>query len=290
MPCIHTGQSQRSACARLGVIAVLAAAPAAAQAASPRVGAWESGSRSEPRVSFDVRGPARSRTVRHVSFPVTCKGSPSAIGWGTTDIVRVRHDGRFTAYDLGSVLRGRFTAGNRAEVTVRGSEGSDCRDSRRYVVRFRGRRVAVRTGRFLSLVGGGATVGLDTTAFGRMVAVDYFDGSVTADCSDGSQRSLTLAGPEGDVLAAPIRPNGRFDISAAAGSSITIAGSFDGGSVAAFVNLTTALPAGPQCTARAQPLVGSLAFPLAGARETKVFPSPPTILRTPAARLAPEVG
>jgi hypothetical protein len=264
----------------IGVVAAtLAAGSATAQPAAPRAGAWESGSRSEPRLSFDVGGPARSRTVRRVSFPITCKGRPSAIGWESTDIVRVNQGGRFTAHGAGSVIHGRFLARNRAEVTVRVGRGNGCRDRRRYVVLHRGRRIAVRTGRFLALVGGGAAMGLETTAFGRMVHVEYMDGSVPADCSDGSRRSLTLAGPEGSVLAAPIRPNGRFDISAAAGSSITIAGSFDGGSVAALVDLSIAPPAGPRCIAQAQPLVGSLAFPFASGGEEGAFPGPPAILR-----------
>jgi hypothetical protein len=283
MPRIDTGLSQRPARARLatpgavviGVVAATFAAAGAAQAAVPRVGAWESGGRSEPRVSFDVRGPARSRTVQRVSFPITCKGTPTPVGWGSTDVVRVGHRGRFTAYGAGTVIRGRFTAPNRAAVTVHSSAATGCGDLRRYVVLPRGRRIVVRTGRYVSLVGGGAAVGLETTAFGRMVGVEYMDGSVSAGCSDGSQRSLPLAGPEGDILAAPIRPSGRFDISAAGGPSITIAGTFDGGSVAALVDLSVTLPAGPRCTARAQPLVGSLAFPFASSGQFAVFPAPP---------------
>src|SRR4051794_14245618 len=163
---IETGQSRRPASARLGtlaaavigVVAATLAVAGAAQAAVPRVGAWESGSRSEPRVSFDVRGPARSRTVQRVSFPIICKGTPSPVGWGSTDIVRVRHGGRFKAYGGSAVIRGRFTAHNRAAVTVRSSGGAACTDTRRYVVVDRGRRIAVRTGRYLALMAGGATV------------------------------------------------------------------------------------------------------------------------------------
>jgi dienelactone hydrolase len=230
---IGTGQLHHRRGVRLGamvglvscvVAATLAAAPGAARAVVPKIGAWESGSRSEPRVSFDVRGPARSRTVLRVSFPITCKGTPSAVGWGSTDIVRVGAEGRFTAYDFDSVIRGRFTTKNRAEVTVSGSDVGGCKDTRRYVVLRRGRRIAVRTGGYLSLVGGVAAVGLESDAFGRMVRIDYMDGSIPAGCSDGSQRPLTLAGPDDLVLAAPIRPDGRFEISAAAGSSIKIAG------------------------------------------------------------------
>jgi hypothetical protein len=264
------------------VAATLAAATGTTQAAVPKPGAWESGSRSEPRVSFDVRGPARSRTVRRVSFPITCKDDQSLHGWGATRVVRVRSGGRFTAHGFDAVIRGRFTSKGRAEVTVRATGLGFCKDTRRYVVLHRGRRNAVRTGGYLSLVGGAAAVGFETDAFGRMVRVEYMDGSIPSRCSDGSQRPLTLAGPEDLVLAAPIRPNGRFGISAAAaGSSIKIAGTFSGGSVAAAVDLMVVLPDGTRCTVRAQPLVGSLAFPLAGAAESVNFPAPPVIVRHP---------
>jgi hypothetical protein len=88
---IDTGRFDDPAGARLGatgglvscmVAATLAAAPGTTQAAVPKTGAWESGSRSEPRVSFDVRGPALTRTVRRVSFPIACKDNPSPVGWG----------------------------------------------------------------------------------------------------------------------------------------------------------------------------------------------------------------
>jgi hypothetical protein len=247
----------------------------------PKVGAWESGSRFEPRVSFDVGGPARARTVRRVSFPIACKDNASSVGWGATSIVRMRAGGRFTAYDFNSVIRGRFTANDRAAVTVRASALGNCNDTRRYVVHHRGRRIAVRTGRYLSLVGAAAALGLETDAFGRMVYVEYMDGSIPSRCSDGSQRPLTLAGPEDLVLAAPIRPSGRFDISAAAGSDIRIAGTFDGGSVAAAVELSAVLPDGARCTAPTQPLVGSLAFPLASTGQSATFPAPPVIVQDP---------
>jgi hypothetical protein len=259
------------------VVATLAAAPAA-QAAVPKAGAWESGSRSQPRATFDVRGPTRSRTVRRVSFPITCKGDPSAGGWGSTDVVRVRAGRRFTAYGLESTVSGRFTADDRAEVIVHSTGVGDCRDTRRYVVLHRGRRVAVRNGSYLALVGGGARMKLETESFGRMVLVDYVGGSIAAGCSDGSQRPLTLAGPERHVLAAPIRPSGRFDISAAAGSSIKIAGTFDGGSVAASVDLSVVLPDGMRCTAP-QTLVGALAFPVESGGQSQTFPGPPVILQ-----------
>jgi hypothetical protein len=261
------------------VSCLVAAAPGAARAVVPKVGAWESGSRSEPRVSFDVRGPARSRTVVRVSFPITCKGTPSAVGWGSTDIVRVGGGGRFTAYAFDTVIRGRFTTKNQAEVTVRAVGLFDCKDTRRYVVLRRGRRIPVRTGSYLSLVGGVAAVGLEIDAFGRMVRIEYTDGSIPGGCSDGSQRPLTLAGPDDLILAAPIRSDGRFEISAAAGTSIRIAGAFDGGSLAAYVDLSVVLPDGTRCTAATQPLVGSLASPLESGGESENYPSPPVILR-----------
>jgi hypothetical protein len=214
-----------------------------------------------------------------VSFPITCKDVPFPVGWGATNVVRVRAGGRFTAYGFDSVIRGRFTAKDRVEVTVRNSEPGDCKGTRRYVVLHRGRRSAVRTGRYVSLVSGAAAVGLEVDSFGRMVRVEYMDGSIPSRCSDGSQRPLTLAGPADLVLAAPIRPRGRFDISAAAGSSITIAGAFDGGSVAALVVLSAVLPDGTHCTAPAQPLVGSLAFPRASGGQSATFPAPPEIVQ-----------
>jgi hypothetical protein len=257
------------------VAATLGAAPAA-QAAVPKVGAWESGSRTEPRVSFDVRGPVRSRDVQRVSFPVACKDNPSVTGWGSTVFVRVRGS-RFTAYAIDSVIRGRFTAKDRAEVTVRSADVTGCKDTRRYVVLHRGRRVTVRTGRFLSVVSGGAAVGLATSAFGRVIRVERIDGSIPAGCTDGSQRPLTLAGPPDVPLVAPIRSSGRFDISAAAGSSITIAGTFDRGSVAAWVGLSAVLPDGVRCTAPTQSLVGSLAFPVSSGGQRRGYGGPPVI-------------
>jgi hypothetical protein len=290
MPNIDTGRSGRRAAAHVGasgkiigcvVAATLAVAPAA-HAAAPKTGAWESGSRSDPRVSFDVQGPARARTVRRVSFPMVCKGDPSPVGWGSTTSLRTLAHGRFAAYDGESVVRGRFTATDRARVTVRSDDGGDCKTTRRYLVVYRGRRIAVRTGRYVSLVGGGATVGLETEAFGRMVLVEYMEGSVPSRCSDGSQRPLTLAGPEDFILAAPVRPSGSFEISAAAaGTHIDVAGAFDGGSVAAIVDLSVVLPNGTRCTARARPLVGSLAFPMPSTGESQTFPGPPAIVPPP---------
>jgi hypothetical protein len=289
MPAIDTGRSGRPAAARLGVsgglvncivAATLAAAPSMAHAAAPRVGAWQSASRSNPRMSFDVRGPARARVVRRVSFPIVCNGDPSPVGWGATTVVRMRANGRFTASDGDFVVRGDFTAKDRAQVIVRSSDGGNCKGTRRYRVVHRGRRIAVRTGRYVSLVTGAASVGLETDAFGRMVRVEYMEGSVPSRCSDGSQRALTIAGPEDSILAAPIRPSGRFDISAAAaGSDIDIAGTFDRGSVAATVDLSAVLPDGTRCTSPTRALVGSLAFPEASSGQSQTFPTPPVIVQ-----------
>ena len=133
----------------------------------------------------------------------------------------------------------------------------------RYVVRHKPHRVRVRDGRFLALVGGGAArAELQVSAFGRMVFVTFLEGPVAATCSDGSQRQLALASPDDLILAAPIRPTGRFEIArAGAGSRIRMSGSFDGGSVAALVDLSNVLPGGSTCRARWATLVGSLAFP-----------------------------
>jgi hypothetical protein len=243
------------------VAAALAAAPAAA-AAVPRTGSWDSGGRSEPTVSFEVRGPGARRTVRRVSVPITCRGEREPRGWAPTAwIARVGASGRFTVYStLGFEARGRFTTPGRAEVTVINDDGG-CRDSRHYVVRHTVPRVAVRTGRFLALVEGAAVAQLEVSAFGRMVRIGYLDGSVTADCSDGAQRPLDLSSLDYDWLGAPIRPGGRFDLPGAGGSGIDIHGSFDHGSVAGFLDVSDELPDGTSCQASGVTLVGSLAFP-----------------------------
>src|SRR4051794_27892792 len=143
----HPSRARRGAPGRLVccvIAATLAAAPAATQAAVPKAGTWESGSNSDPRVSFDVRGPARARTVQRVSFPIACNAARFPIGWGWPTIVRGRRGGRFTAYTFGSVIRGRFPARERAEVAVRPAGLAGCTGTRRYVVRFQGRRLAIR--------------------------------------------------------------------------------------------------------------------------------------------------
>jgi hypothetical protein len=248
------------------VAAALAAAPGAAQAALPKTGAWESGGNSLPRVSFDVvRGAAGGRLVQLVAFPVVCASEPHTDGWLSIDtFTRIRRDGRFAMVYLPEwSLRGRFTGRDRAEVVVHDTTGDFCTGTRRFAVRALGRRIPVRTGRYLSLVGDSAQMGLEVSAFGRQVIVEFIGGTVPSHCTDGSQPALTLAGPPDYALDAPIRPSGRFDdVWAAAGTRIAISGSFDHGAVAAFVDLSVTRPGGVRCTAVTQPLVGALAFPI----------------------------
>jgi hypothetical protein len=255
----------------LTVVALLAVAPAAA--AAPRVGAWESGGRFEPRVAFDVRGAPGRRTVRRVSVPLTCRGERSTVGWATTDFAAPVRGGRFTAYGDAFVLRGRFLSGSRASVAVHTRDGP-CHDVRRYVAGSRGRRIGVRTGRYLSLVGGGAEVYLMVTAFGRMIEVEFLRGSADFTCSDGTLQSLPLGGPEDLVLAAPVGPRGGFHIAGGFDSTIDIYGSVQGGSVAAFADVTRLLPDGTDCHARGLTLVGSLAFPEATGGRGEFYPAP----------------
>jgi hypothetical protein len=262
--------------------AALVAAPGAAHAAVPRTGAWESAGNSLPRVSFDVvRGAAGGRIVQLVSFPIVCAGDPPTDGWLSIDtFVRVPRDGRF-AIDGGEWrLRGRFTARDRADVVVHDTTGDFCAGTRRFAVRALGRRIPVRTGRYLSLVGESAQMGLDVSAFGRQVIVELIQGTVPSHCTDGSQPPLTLAGPPDYALDAPIRPSGRFDdVWAAAGVRIAISGSFDRGAVAAFVDLSVTRPDGVRCTAVTQPLVGALAFPISSyGGESGVMPFEPVVM------------
>jgi hypothetical protein len=260
----HPWRARIAALGGLGsclLAAALGAAAAPAQAAVPRAGTWESGGVVNPRVTFDVVGPARSRVVHRVSFPIVCK-SPGT-SWASSDTsARIHADGRFTGAALNSVIRGRFTGRDRAIVTVRTDESADCKSTTHYVVLHR-HVFPVRNGRFLSLVSGGVTVGMETSAFGRMVDVEYVDGTVPGTCSDGSQRPLKLEVPIGFVLGAPIRPSGRFDMSVtAAGTRIAISGTFSGGAVAAYLDFSVVLPGGTRCKTPSQPLIGSLFFPM----------------------------
>jgi hypothetical protein len=78
--------------------------------------------------------------------------------------------------------------------------------------------------------------------------------------------------------AAPIRPDGQFDIAVnAAGTSIRIAGTITGGSLAGAVDLAVQRPDGVACTAIPQTLVGALAYPEPFAGETATFPGAPAI-------------
>jgi hypothetical protein len=74
---------------------------------------------------------------------------------------------------------------------------ADYTDTRRYVVLPRGRRIVVRTGRYVALVGGGAAMGL-TTAFGRMVAGEIDEGRHRASIERAGDRDAR-AGGRGDV-------------------------------------------------------------------------------------------
>jgi hypothetical protein len=207
--------------------------------------------------------------------PLTCQGELSTVGWATTGFVARVRRGRFTAYGDAFVLRGRFRSGHRASVAVRTRDGQ-CDDVRSYTARSRGGRVAVRTGRYLSLVGGGADDGavyLMVTAFGRMIEVEFLKGSAVFTCSDGTLQSLALGSPEDVVLAAPVGPGGGFHIAGGSDSTIDIYGSVQGGSVAAFADVTRLLPDGTDCRARGLTLVGSLAFPEGGLGE--FYPGPP---------------
>src|SRR4051794_10706319 len=86
---INTGEFRQASVAAVRAIgyfvscvfAAMLAAAASAEAAVPKLGAWESGSRANPRVAFEVRGSSDSRTVRRVSVPLTCKGTP--VGWAS---------------------------------------------------------------------------------------------------------------------------------------------------------------------------------------------------------------
>lgn len=234
-----------------------------AQAAVPKTGSWDSGSHSEPTVSFEVRGPATRRTIRRVSLPERCKGDPEPTGEDWFDVsARVRARGRIRISGDGLTIRGRFVTPNRAEVTVRAVQEDLCPGNWRYVVRHTRPRLPVRTGRFLALVDGGtATMEFEVRAFGRVAEVQYLIGSVPATCSDGSHRSLSLLGAP-VVIATPIRPAGRFDASGTGDlSTVRVSGTFDHGSVAALLNVSEAFPNGVSCLARGLKVVGALGFP-----------------------------
>jgi hypothetical protein len=265
----------------LAVAAIAIAVPSTTNGAVPKSGAWDSGSRTSPTVAFDVRGRVGERSIRRVSVPLSCRGEHSPTGWATGgSAFGVHAEGRFRLIGNSFVVTGRFVRPGRARVVVRSDDGS-CTGVRRYVVHHRPLRTPVRSGRFVALVGNGtARAFLEVSAFGRVVRVTYLEGSVDATCTDGSRRPLPLVAPEDLVLAGPIKPNGRFDVPDLRGSTLELSGSFDGGAVAALVDLSGMLPDGMRCQARGVPLVGSLAFPIRS-DSTTTIPGPPAVPRIP---------
>ena len=247
--------------------AVLATAPAA-HAATPTPGDWDSRSPFPPiastlaTVNFEVTGPPSRRIVRRVAAPPWCRADPaSTASWSAGPAVAsVRVDGRFAILGGGFALRGRFVTPIRADVRVRTEDG-DCKGTRDYVVRHGRPRVPVRTGRYLTLTSGGTELfELEVDVFGREVMVEYLEGSVTATCSDGSQRPLSLLGAD-VLISGPIGPAGRFEAVGTQPPIVHISGTFDHGSVAALLTVTGVQPDGVSCRARGIPVVGALAFP-----------------------------
>jgi hypothetical protein len=259
--------------------------PDTAQGATPNRGAWESRGNVDPRVAFEVAGPSRRRAVLRVSVPLRCRGE--LVGWGWTALrVPVRLGGRFTGFGFDFDLRARFVTRNRAEIRVRMTD-RNCRETRSYVAFRHASRVRVRVGRYLALLGAGEPVGqvaggqgaavyLDVDAFGRMLWIEFLEGAVPAACDDGSRRLMPLTAPEDTVLAAPIRPGGRFEIAGAAGAtSVRIFGTATDASLAAFAYFTAVMPDGVRCRARGLTMVGALNFPEDDGGESSIFP--PTV-------------
>jgi hypothetical protein len=249
------------------LIGALSATAPAARAAVPRAGAWDSRDPIPPiagrvaTVTFDVRGPTSRRIVQRVAVPGWCPADPEPTGVVFDDVfARVRADGRFATAGDGFVLRGRFVAPDRAQVRVHTDLG-ECTGTRRYLVRRIRPRVPARTGRYLALVSGGTvTLEFEVDAFGREVMVEFLRGSVTASCSDGTQRALSVVGRD-PLINAPIGPAGRFEATATAPPSVGLSGTFDHGSVAALLNVADVMPDGVSCRARGIPVVGALAYP-----------------------------
>jgi hypothetical protein len=253
---------RRTACVAGCVAAAQLGGAAGATAAVPKTGSWDSGSHTEPTVSFEVRGAATSRMIRRVSFPEMCRTAPEPTGEVWFDVARrVRAGRRAVITGEGFTLLVRFVTATRANVTLRNHEDADCRGSWRFVVRHTRPRVPVRNGRWLALVEGGtATMEFEVRAFGRVAEVQFLSGSVVATCSDGSQRSLSLLGSPA-VIAAPLRPAGRFDAVGTKQLTVEVSGTFDHGSVAALLNVSEALPDGTRCQARGLYVLGALGFP-----------------------------
>ena len=252
-----------------GCLLVAAAVTASAVlAAVPEPGDWDSRSPFPPvagtraTVNFEVDGAPSRRVVRRVAAPPWCRAEPSATGYFSADgaAARVRADGRFAIPGGGFVLHGRFVTASRAEVRVRTEDGG-CRGTRRYVLRHIPPRVPVRTGRYVTLAAGGAELfELEVDVFGREVMVEYLRGSVTAACSDGTERPLSLLSAD-SLIVAPIGPAGRFEAVGSQPTSVRISGTFSDGSVAALFSAAGVQPDGVSCRARGIPVVGALAFP-----------------------------
>lgn len=232
-------------------------------------------------MAFAVVGPAPRRVVLRVSVPLTC--DDEVVGWGwTTFRFRVSRGGRFAAFGLDFRLRGRFVTRERAAISVRMTD-RNCRGTRSYVVFRDPRRVRVRVGRYLALLGAGSPVGsvaggqgaavhFGINAYGRMAWIDFLDGSVPAQCADGSRRLMPLTAPEDTVIAGPIRPGGRVDLAAAAGgTSVRVFATVDATALAGFAYFTAVMPDGISCTARGPTMVGALGFPEAGGGEASFF-------------------
>ena len=163
----------------------------------------------------------------------------------------------------------------------------DCRETRSYVAFRHASRVHVRVGRYVALLGAGEPVGqvagsqgaavyLDVDAFGRMMWIEFLEGAVPAVCDDGARRPMLLTAPEDTVLAAPIRPAGRFEVAGAAGAtSVRIFGTATDGSLAAFAYFAAVMPDGVRCRARGLTMVGALSFPDADGGEGAIVP--PTV-------------
>lgn len=252
----------------LGCLAAVLSIAPAAHAAAPRPGDWDSRSPFPPvastlaTVNFEVTGPPSRRVVRRVAAPPWCKADPASTGYWSAGpaAARVRADGRFAIPGDGFALRGRFVTPSRAGVRVRTEDG-DCHGTRHYVVRHIRPRVPVRTGRYLTLASGGTELfELEVDVFGREVMVEYLKGSVTAACSDGSQRSLSLLTAD-TLINGPIGPAGRFEAVGTQPPIVHISGTFDHGSVAALLTVADVQPDGVSCRARGIPVVGALAFP-----------------------------
>jgi hypothetical protein len=134
-----------------GVLAASLATATGAHAAVPKTGSWNSGSHTEPTVSFEVRGPASRRTIHRVSLPKQCKGDAEPTGEISFNLNgRMGPSGRIRITGGEFALRLHFVTPTRAEAALR--MHSICNGNWHYVVRHSRPRVPVRTGRWLALV------------------------------------------------------------------------------------------------------------------------------------------